>query len=84
MRHLTTRVKEHSNSTSPSAICNHLDTCLTCKKQFSCDSFKIIDTGRNDMEITIKEALHIKYSQPNLNKQLHGSQGTSFLLNIFK
>ena len=84
MRHLATRVKEHNSSTSPSAIRNHLDTCLTCKNKFSCNSFKIIDTGRNDMEITIKEALHIKYSQPNLNKQLYGSQGMSFLLNIFK
>ena len=80
MRHLATRVKEHEHSTS--AIYDHLSLCQICKSNYSCNSFKILDSGKNDFETTIKEALHIKYSKPNLNKQLF-CQGASFLLNIF-
>lgn len=80
MRHLATRVKEHGNSSS--AISDHLKSCDTCKRDFSYNSFSILDRGKNDLEITIKEALHIKSKKPNLNKQLF-SQGSSFVLNIF-
>ena len=33
-------------------------------------------------EVSIKEALHIKHRNPNLNKQL-STQGMSFMLKIF-
>ena len=79
-RHLTTRVKEHCQG--PSAIQNHLDNCRVCKEKFSCQSFAIMDSGQNDFDITIKEAIYIKSHKPLLNKQLH-SQGSSFILNIF-
>ena len=79
-RHLAIRVKEHKQSQS--AIRDHLQTCMSCNKNFSSKAFSIIDTGRNDFEITIKEALHIKNKKPTLNKQLY-SQGASFVLNIF-
>ena len=79
-RHLVTRVKEHD--TTPTAINKHLLMCESCKTNFSCDNFSIIDFGKNDFEITIKEALHIKYKKPNINKQL-ATQGASFILNIF-
>ena len=80
MRHLATRVKEHGASAS--AIYDHLSTCTTCKMNFSCNNFSIIDTGKNNLETTIKEAFHVKSHGPNLNKQLY-THGTSFLLNIF-
>ena len=80
MRHLTTRVKEHG--TSPSAIKDHLFICESCRSSYSCNSFSILDSGRNDNEITIKEALHIKFKCPSLDKQLY-TQGSSFVLNIF-
>ena len=80
MRHLATRVKEHG--TSASAIFDHLSSCKTCHSTFSCNRFSIIDTGRNNFETTIKEALHIKAHKPKLNRQLQ-THGTSFLLNIF-
>ena len=80
IRHLTTRVKEHG--TSPSAVSNHLSSCETWKLNFSCDSFSIIDSGKNDFEITVKEALHIKCKKPTINRQLF-TQGSSFLLNVF-
>ena len=80
MRHLAMRVGEHG--TSASAIHDHLENCLDCKKSFSCNSFSVLDKGKSDFEITVKETLHIKACHPKLNRQLH-SQGSSFLLKIF-
>ena len=80
IRHLATRVKEHGSSNS--AIYSHLLTCETCKSNFSCNNFSVIDFGKNDFEVTIKEAFHIKFSKPIMNKQLY-TQGSSFVLNVF-
>ena len=80
IRHLATRVKEHG--TSPSAVSNHLSSIETCRSNFSCNNFSIIDSGKNDYEITVKEALHIKFKKPTINRQLF-TQGSSFVLNIF-
>ena len=57
IRHLVTRVKEHS--TSPSAIKEHLSSCTTCKDNYSCNSFKVIDSANSDFEVSIKEALSL-------------------------
>ena len=76
------RVKEHGTSPSNSAVSNHLTSCETCKLNFSCDSFSIMDSGKNDFEVTIKEALHIKFKKPTINRQLI-SDGSSFVLNVF-
>ena len=54
----------------------------TCKDNYSCNSFKVIDSANSDFEVSIKEALHIKHRNPNLNKQL-STQGMSFMLKIF-
>ena len=64
IRHLATRVKEHA--TSSSAIKEHLSSCTTCKNNYSCNSFKVIDSANSDFEVSIKEALHIK-QYGNLN-----------------
>ena len=80
IRYLATRVKEHG--TSPSAVSNHLSSCETCKLNLSCDSFWIIDSDKNDFEITIKEARYIKFKKPTINRQLF-TQGSSFVLNVF-
>ena len=80
IRHLATRVKEHD--TSPSAVCNHLSSCETCRSNFSCNNFSIIDSGKNDYEITVNEALHIKFKKPTINRQLF-TRGASFVLNVF-
>ena len=57
--------------------------CQVCKDRFSIDLFKILDSGRNDVETAIKEALYIKSHKPMLNRQLY-TQGSSYILNIFK
>ena len=79
-RHLATRVKEHRQG--PSAIQNHLDDCSVCRENYSCDLFAILDSSSYDLDITIKEAMHIKSRKPWLNEQL-SAQGSSFVLNIF-
>ena len=79
-RHLATRIREHGKSSS--AVFDHLNACSTCKDNFSCNSFKILDKGKDDFETTIKEALLIKCNRPALNKQLY-TQGSSFILNVF-
>ena len=64
-RHLATRatrVKEHRQGHS--AINSHLDESSTCRDSYSCDLFSIIDSGSNDFDITIKEAMHIKSFKP--------------------
>ena len=81
-RHLATRVKEHGHSNSTSAIHDHMSDCKACQSHYSCGLFQVIDTGSNDLEITIKEALHIKMSKSKLNRQLF-CQGSSFVLNVF-
>ena len=81
-RHLVTRVKEHGAAAGPSAIREHLTNCNTCRVDYSVNSFKIIDSGKNDFECCIKEAIHIKLNKPTLNTQL-GSQGMSYFLNVF-
>ena len=75
------KVKEHSNSNSRSVVYAHISSCVECQSDFS-KCFQRVDSGRNDIEVTIKEALHIKFSTPKLNEQLFNC-GLSFALNIF-
>ena len=80
-RHLAIRVKEHF--TRPSAIRSHLiDSVHECKESFDINNFRILNTGKDDFELYIKEALYIKYRKPYLNKQLNHN-GACFALNIF-
>ena len=39
---------------------DHLNGCQVCKDRFSVDLFKILDSGRNHVETTIREAVDIK------------------------
>ena len=49
---------------------------------FLCNNVSIIDSGKNDYEITVKEALHIKFKKATINRQLF-TQASSFVLNVF-
>ena len=68
-RHHTTRVNEHLGSDKKSHIYLHLKTNLECKNACDDNAFKIIDNAKTKNELRIKEALHIKWINPNLNKQ---------------
>ena len=80
-RHLATRVKEHAKKDS--AIKTHLGQCDGCNENYGLNLFRIIDSGVSDFDCKVKEAIHIKAYQPNLNRQLFQS-GALFTLNVFK
>ena len=61
MRHLATRVREPG--TSSLAVLNNLSSCQTYRSHFSYNSFLMIDSDKCDYEITVKEALHIKFEK---------------------
>ena len=61
-----TRVKEHGNSQS--AIHEHFLSCQNCKLNFSHSCFDVIDSGKNNFETTVKEALHIKLKETNVQQ----------------
>ena len=48
-------------------ICHHAQPVKTTTRAIV---FKVIDSANSDFEVSIKEALHIKHRNPNLNKQL--------------
>ena len=69
-RYLDTRIHEHlEKSSSPSTIFNHLQKNEVCKKACNASCFKIIDSARTTFTLKIKEALHIYWLKPTLNKQ---------------
>ena len=68
-RHHITRIKEHLESDKKSHIYQHLKTNLNCKNSCDDKSFEIIDNAKTKNDLRIKEALHIKWINPNLNKQ---------------
>ena len=80
-RHLIARVEEHKGDKS--AIGQHLKQCTSCHNSFSINHFKIVNSGKTDLECKIKEALHIKAYNPSLNQNLF-QNGSSFLINVFK
>ena len=69
-RHISTRVREHLFTDENSHVYKHLQSSKTCKD--SCDEscFKVIDSAKTFNQLKVKEALHILWEGPNLNKQV--------------
>ena len=78
-RHLFRRIKEHEKSGSQ--IFHHTSSCNQCQSNIT-NRFEILATSSCETHLNILEALHIRNSNPSINKQLHKS-GMSFVLNIF-
>ena len=68
-RHLHERVKEHFKQ-SASHIFKHLDENPLCKEKCDESCFKVIDGDNSVFRLKIKEALHINWIKPQLNKQV--------------
>ena len=75
-RHLGQRIKEHSSKIS--AIYDHR---LNCQCTCNTNNFRVIDTATDNFSLNIKEAIHIKYLQPSLNKNLK-DKGSYYNCNI--
>ena len=67
-RHLTTRVREHLTSDKNSHIFQHINGSEACRSLCSEDCFSILDTASTSFQLKIKEALHIGWEKPSLNK----------------
>ena len=61
IRHLATQVRELD--TSPSAVHEHLSSYDVCKLTIHVITFQLLIWDKNDYEIIVKEALHIKYKK---------------------
>lgn len=70
-RHLSTRIREHLNRYRTSHIFQHLQQSEACRSSCSAECFKVIDHATTKFQVKIKEALHISWEQPSLNKQLY-------------
>ena len=68
-RHLSTRIKEHLETDKKSHIFAHLVNNETCKALSTENYFEIIDSAVNPFRLKLKEAMHIIWKKPLLNKQ---------------
>ena len=64
-----TRLNEHLVTDKLSSIYRHLNMNNNCKVKNNQDSFSILDYAKTDYELALKEAMHIKWVNPNLNGQ---------------
>ena len=68
-KYFEARRKEHLETDKSSAIHKHLNTNSNCKTKNNINSFTIIDYAKTDFELALKEAMHIKWLNPDLNGQ---------------
>ena len=69
-RNFGTRVREHLLSDRNSHISKHLQGSESRKNLCSIYCFSILDSAPANFQLKIKEALHIEWERPALNKQL--------------
>ena len=68
-RHLSTRIKEHLETDQKSHIFARLVNNETCKALSTENCFEIIDSTSTPFRLKLKEAIHIIWKKPSLNKQ---------------
>ena len=69
-RHLSTRVREHLFTDKNSNIFKHLKGSAACKEACNDSCFTVLDSANTSFKLKIKEALHIQWERPDLNKQI--------------
>ena len=68
-RHFSTRVRKHLFSVCNSHIYKRLKDSESCRDLCSEAYFSILDSAPSVFQLKIKEALHIEWERPSLNKQ---------------
>ena len=68
-RHLLTRIKEHFQTDTKFNILQHLNENSNCRDLCDDSCFIIIDHASSSFRLKLKEALHITWLKPVLNKQ---------------
>ena len=69
IRHLSTRIKKNLETDKKSHIFAHLVNNETCKGLSTENCFEIIDSTSTPFRLKLKEAMHIIWKKPSLNKQ---------------
>ena len=68
-RHLSKRIKENLETDKKSNIFAHLVNNETCKALSTENCFEIIESVSTPFKLKLKEAMHIIWKDPSLNKQ---------------
>ena len=75
-RHISTRIREHLGRDRTSHIFHHLQNSDECRRLSSESCFSILDTAPNRFQLKLKEAAHIRWTNPSLNRQLKHAELT--------
>ena len=67
--HFETRRQEHLETDKESSVYKHHRKNQLCKNANGAESFTLLDFAKNDYDLALKEAMHIKWVSPNLNGQ---------------
>ena len=67
---MNTRIEEHLGKDKKLHIYLHLQENPQCQEKVNSDCFEIIDRGSSYFRLQIKEAMHINWKKPELNKQV--------------
>ena len=68
-RRFKTRIEEHIKKDNKSHIFKHLHFTSTCFDSYNSLCFKIINKANSQLDLKIKQALHINWRKPTLNAQ---------------
>ena len=69
-RYISTRIRKHLFTDKNSHISKHLQRSKACKDSCNDICFKVIDSDKTCDQLKIKEAMHILWERPELNKQV--------------
>ena len=69
-RHLLTRIKDHLQTDTKSHILHHLNENPNCRDLSDDSSFILIDHPSSSFKLKLKEALHITWLKPVLNRRI--------------
>ena len=58
------------SANADNAKMKHLDANRNCKELCNNECFEIIDSATSSYRLKLKEAMHITWEKPSLNKQL--------------
>ena len=76
VRHLITRIKEHSRLSSPVGV--HFKNCESIISMN--DDVKVIAKARSQRQLLIEEALYIKYLRPTINTKEELQKSHTYLI----
>ena len=68
-RHYTTRIREHLFTDKKSHVYKHLHNNQLCQRSSNESNFSLIDAANTEYQLRIREAIHINWIKPVINKQ---------------